>query len=51
MNSKASVTTETYNRESIERPTENIYEAISIIAKRATQINLDIKIQIESQQH
>ena len=43
MNSKASVTTETYNRESIERPTENIYEAISIIAKRATQINLDIK--------
>jgi DNA-directed RNA polymerase subunit K/omega len=43
MNSKASVSTQTYNREAIENPTENIYEAISIIAKRASQINLDIK--------
>ena len=42
MNSKASVSTQTYNREAIENPTENIYEAISIIAKRASQINLDI---------
>ena len=46
MNSKASVSTQTYNRESIENPTENIYEAISIIAKRATQINLDIKAEV-----
>ena len=46
MNSKASVSTQTYNRESIENPTENIYEAISIIAKRATQINLDIKAEL-----
>lgn len=36
-------TTVTYNKEAIEAPTNNIYEAISIIAKRATQINTDIK--------
>lgn len=36
-------TTITYNREEIEAPTNNIYEAISIISKRATQINSDIK--------
>lgn len=41
--SKAAVTTVTYNKDEIERPTENIYEAISIIAKRAEQINLDLK--------
>lgn len=41
--SKAAVTTVTYNRNKIENPTENIYEAISIIAKRAEQINLDLK--------
>ncbi|MEM9823490.1 MAG: DNA-directed RNA polymerase subunit omega [Bacteroidota bacterium] len=40
---KASVTTITYNKDQIEAPTENIYEAISIIAKRATQINTDLK--------
>ncbi|QMU65622.1 MAG: hypothetical protein GKR88_15935 [Flavobacteriaceae bacterium] len=39
----ASTSTVTYNRQSIEAPTENIYEAISIIAKRATQINSDLK--------
>jgi DNA-directed RNA polymerase subunit K/omega len=39
----ASISTVTYNKESIEAPTENIYEAISIIAKRATQINSDLK--------
>ena len=27
----------------LKRETQNIYEAISIIAKRSTQINLDIK--------
>lgn len=41
--SKAAVTTVTYNKDEIEKPTENIYEAISIIAKRAEQINLDLK--------
>lgn len=40
---KASVTTVTYDKGAIEAPTENIYEAISIIAKRATQINTDLK--------
>jgi|TARA_B110000003_G_scaffold149840_1_gene150721 DNA-directed RNA polymerase subunit K/omega len=42
-NSKAALSSKTYNRESIESVTENIYEALSIIAKRSTQINLDIK--------
>ena len=41
--SNASPTTTTYNKEQVEQETENIYEAISIIAKRSTQINLDIK--------
>ena len=34
----AAQTTETYNKEVIEEKTDNIYEAISIIAKRAEQI-------------
>ncbi len=42
-NSTASISTSTYNREDIEAPTENIYEALSIIAKRSNQINLDIR--------
>ena len=42
-NSKAALSSKTYNKESIESATENIYEALSIIAKRSTQINLDIK--------
>ena len=41
--SKAAQTTKTHNRNQIEVPTENVYEAISIIAKRSIQINLDIK--------
>ncbi|MDA7694182.1 DNA-directed RNA polymerase subunit omega [Flavobacteriaceae bacterium] len=41
--SKASLTSKTYNRNEIEASTENIYEALSIIAKRSQQINLDIK--------
>ncbi|RCS27364.1 hypothetical protein DUT90_04425 [Polaribacter sp. WD7] len=40
---KAAISTITYNKSEIEAPTENIYEAISIIAKRATQINGDLK--------
>jgi DNA-directed RNA polymerase subunit K/omega len=42
-NSSAPASTATYNRITIETPTENIYEALSIIAKRSNQINLDIR--------
>ena len=41
--SKAALTSKTYDRNEMEGNTENIYEALSIIAKRSTQINLDIK--------
>ncbi|WP_158838219.1 DNA-directed RNA polymerase subunit omega [Polaribacter sp. L3A8] len=40
---KAPLSTITYNKVEIEAPTQNIYEAISIIAKRANQINGDLK--------
>jgi DNA-directed RNA polymerase subunit K/omega len=40
---KAPISTITYDKNEIEAPTENIYEAISIIAKRANQINSDLK--------
>lgn len=40
---QAPVNTVTYNRSKIEEPTGNIYEAITIIAKRAGQINTEIK--------
>ena len=39
----APTTTETHNRNEIDAPTQNIYEAISIISKRAEQINTDIR--------
>lgn len=42
-NSEAQINTVTYDRNKIDAPTHNIYEAISIIAKRAVQINADIK--------
>lgn len=42
-NSKAAITTTTLNKDEIDAKTGNIYEAISIIAKRATQINSEIK--------
>jgi DNA-directed RNA polymerase subunit K/omega len=42
-NSNAANTTKTYNKLEIESPTDNIYEAISIIAKRSGQINSVIK--------
>jgi DNA-directed RNA polymerase subunit K/omega len=41
--SAAPVNTVTYNRAKIEQPTGNIYEAITIISRRANQINGDIK--------
>lgn len=39
----APVNTITYNKSKIEESTGNIYEAITIIAKRASQINTEIK--------
>lgn len=42
-NLEAPVNTITMDRQEIDAPTGNIYEAINIISKRATQINTDIK--------
>ena len=39
----APVNTVTYDRNQIDEATENIYESISIIARRAEQINSEIK--------
>lgn len=39
----APVTTVTYDRNEIDEQTQNIYEAISVIAKRSEQINTDIR--------
>ncbi|GGW43132.1 DNA-directed RNA polymerase subunit omega [Arenibacter certesii] len=41
--SKAPVSTVTINKNEFDAPTGNIYEAISITAKRAVQINSEIK--------
>tara|TARA_B100000989_G_scaffold292587_1_gene268725 strand:+ start:846 stop:1184 length:339 start_codon:yes stop_codon:yes gene_type:complete len=43
INTNAANTTKTYNKNKIEDQTNNIYEAISIIAKRSNQINSEIK--------
>ena len=42
-NSKATVSTITINKNVFDKKTDNIYEAISIVAKRAIQINSEIK--------
>jgi DNA-directed RNA polymerase subunit K/omega len=42
-NTEAALTTVTYDKNKIEEPTENIYESIAIMARRATQINEDLK--------
>ena len=42
-NTNAAQTTKTYNRDEIENQTENIYQAISVISKRAEQIKGDVK--------
>ena len=42
-NSDAKINTETIDKNLIDAPTNNIYEAISIISKRSIQINADIK--------
>ncbi len=40
---KAPLSSVTYNRNEIDSATENIYEAICAISKRAEQINTDIR--------
>jgi|TARA_B110000967_G_scaffold42511_1_gene42511 DNA-directed RNA polymerase subunit K/omega len=45
-NTNAADTTVTYDKSKVEAPTGNIYEAISIIAKRASQINNDLKVEL-----
>jgi DNA-directed RNA polymerase subunit K/omega len=42
-NSDAPINTTTIDKNLVDAPTNNIYEAISIISKRANQINGDIK--------
>ena len=39
----APVNTITYNKSKLEEPTGNIYEAITIMSKRANQISKDLK--------
>lgn len=45
-NSNAASSTITYDKNQIAAPTNNIYEAIAIIAKRATQINGDLRAEL-----
>lgn len=42
-NSSAPVSTVTYDRNKVDNPTDNVYEAISIVSKRAGQINAELK--------
>ena len=43
----AEMTTITYDKKQVEAATGNIYEAIVVVAKRARQINTDLKKEIE----
>ena len=43
---KTAISTINYDKNEIVAPTKNIYQAISIIAKRAEQINSDLKIEL-----
>jgi DNA-directed RNA polymerase subunit K/omega len=43
---KAAVTSKTYDRNELDASTGNIYESISIMARRAMQINEDIKTEL-----
>jgi len=45
-NTNAASTTITYDRSKVEASTDNLYEAITIIAKRAQQINSDLKTEL-----
>ena len=40
---KAAITTKTFDKNVLDQKTANIYEALSIIAKRSVQINAEIK--------
>ena len=42
-NLDAPISTKTIERNQFDAPTDNIYEAISVVAKRAIQINSEIK--------
>jgi len=42
-NTGAPDTTVTFDKTKIEEPTQNIYEAIAIMARRASQVNDDLK--------
>jgi DNA-directed RNA polymerase subunit K/omega len=43
---KSAVTSKTYDRNELDASTGNIYESISIMARRAMQINEDIKTEL-----
>lgn len=43
---QAAVTSKTYDRNELDASTGNIYESISIMARRAVQINEDIKTEL-----
>ena len=43
---QAAETTKTYNRNELDTSTGNIYETISILSRRAVQINEDIKTEL-----
>jgi len=47
-NSKAPVSTITYDRDKIEEKVGSIYEAIVILGKRAEQINADIRTELHN---
>lgn len=42
-NTNAPISTTTINKNKVDAPTNNIYEAISIVAKRSNQINSEMK--------
>lgn len=45
-NTNAPVSTVTFDKTKIEEPTQNIFEAISVMAKRAEQVNEDLKTEL-----
>ena len=45
-NSNAPETTVTYNRNELDRTTENIYKTVSILAKRSIQINEELRTEL-----
>jgi len=45
-NTEAPISTITFDKTKIEEPTQNIYKAIAIMAKRASQVNDDLKSEL-----